>query len=135
MDDWRHLETFSFGDSPALADELAALVLAGIKTATCSAANYGAAPQVGSRSVVLSGTAQPLAVIETVGLTVQRFNEVDAAFAYDEGEGDRSLAYWRDAHRRYFTRLGQFAEDMLLYCERFRVISRIDAEAGSPSVP
>jgi uncharacterized protein YhfF len=27
--DWRELESFSFGDSPALADELAALVLAG----------------------------------------------------------------------------------------------------------
>jgi uncharacterized protein YhfF len=34
--DWRELETFSFGDSPALADELAALVLAGMKTATAA---------------------------------------------------------------------------------------------------
>jgi uncharacterized protein YhfF len=29
--------TFSFGDSPAMADELLALVLAGTKTATCGA--------------------------------------------------------------------------------------------------
>jgi uncharacterized protein YhfF len=48
-----------------------------------------------------------------------------AAFAYDEGEGDRSLAFWQAAHRTYFTRKGQFAEDMLLYCERFRLIERI----------
>jgi uncharacterized protein YhfF len=76
--------------------------------------------------VILSGSGRPLAVIETVELTQRRFNEVDAAFACDEGEGDQSLAYWREAHRRYFTRLGQFAEDMLLYCERFRPVERID---------
>jgi uncharacterized protein YhfF len=54
-----------------------------------------------------------------------RFNEVDASFAFDEGEGDRSLAFWRQAHRDYFGGLGQFAENMLLYCERFRFIERI----------
>ena len=124
---WRALEAFSFGDSPALADELAALVLAGVKCATCSAASEGPQTEVGKHMVVLNGSGQPVAVIETIELTQRRFNEVDAAFAYDEGEGDRSLAYWRDAHRRYFTRLGQFSEDMLLYCERFRVVERIDA--------
>jgi uncharacterized protein YhfF len=76
--------------------------------------------------VMLDGSGRPQAVIETLELTQRRFNDVDAAFAYDEGEGDRSLAYWREAHRRYFTRLGQFADDMLLYCERFRVVQRIE---------
>lgn len=121
----RRLESFSFGDSPALADELAALVLAGVKTVTCWAAIDGALTHVGKRMVVLSGSGRPLAVIETIELTQRSFNEVDAAFAYDEGEGDRTLAYWRGAHRRYFTRLGQFSDDMLLYCERFRLVVRI----------
>jgi uncharacterized protein YhfF len=124
--DWRELETFSFGDSPALADELAALVLAGIKTATCSAVSDGPSTEVGNRMVMLDGSGRPLAVIETVGLNHRRFNDVDTAFASDEGEGDRSVAYWREAHRRYFTRLGQFAEDMQLYCERFRAVERIE---------
>jgi hypothetical protein len=31
-----------------------------------------------------------------------------------------------DAHRPYFTCKGQFAEDMLLYCERFRLVELID---------
>ena len=123
--EWRGLETFSFGDTPALADELAALVLAGKKTATCWAASEGLLTDVGKRMVVLSGSGRPLAVVETVELTQCRFGEVDAAFAHDEGEGDRSLAYWRSAHRTYFTRLGRFAEDMTLYCERFRIIERI----------
>lgn len=125
MTDWLQLESFSFGDTPALADELAVLVLAGTKTATCWAASDGALTHVGKEMVWLSGSGQPLAVIETVELTLRRFNEVDAAFAYDEGEGDRSLEHWRQAHRRYFTRLGKFAEDMLLNCERFRVVDRI----------
>ena len=123
--DWRGLETFSFGDNPALADELAALVLAGKKTATCWAASDGLLTEIGKRTVVLSGSGRPLAVIETVELERRRFGEVDAAFARDEGEGDGSLAHWRDAHRAYFTRLGRFAEDMPLYCERFRVVERI----------
>lgn len=122
---WRNLESFSFGDSPALADELAALVLAGAKTATCWSASGGASTEVGKRMVMLDGAGRPLAVIETLELFQCRFNEVGAAFAQDEGEGDRSLAFWRNAHRRYFNRRGHFAEDMLLYCERFRVVERI----------
>ncbi|MFL4973017.1 MAG: ASCH domain-containing protein, partial [Microvirga sp.] len=55
-----------------------------------------------------------------------------AAFAFDEGEGDRTLAYWRAAHECYFTRLGQFAPDMLLCCERFRVVEVIDPELVLP---
>ena len=66
-------------------------------------------------------------MIETLDVSLQRRNDADTAFAYDEGEGDRTLAYWSEAHRRYFMRLGQFAEDMLLYCECFRVVERIDA--------
>jgi uncharacterized protein YhfF len=122
---WRDLESFSFGDSPALADELAALVLAGLKRATCWAANDGMLTEVGKRMVMLNGSGRPLAVVETMELVQRRFSEVDAAFAYDEGEGDRSLAYWEQAHRAYFSRRGQFAEGMLLYCERFRVVELI----------
>jgi uncharacterized protein YhfF len=123
--DWQNLETFAFGDSPALADELAALVLLGIKTATCWAAVEGRKTEVGELTVMLDGSGRPLAVIETVELTQRRFGEVDAVFAFDEGEDDRSLASWREAHRRYFSRLGQYTEDMLLYCERFRIVERL----------
>jgi uncharacterized protein YhfF len=123
---WRDLETFSFGDNPALAEELAQLVLAGLKTATCWAASEGMLTTVGKRMVMLDGAGRPRAVIETVELTARRFDAVDAAFAFDEGEGDRSLADWRRGHRIYFTRRGQFTEDMALMCERFRVVERID---------
>ena len=123
--EWQHLETFSFGDGPALADMLAALVLEGRKRATCWAASEGLLTEVGKRTVMLDGSGRPRAVLETVELTLRRFGEVDAAFAHDEGEGDRTLDAWRQAHRAYFGRRGQFAEDMLLWCERFRVVERI----------
>ncbi|MBV8132670.1 MAG: ASCH domain-containing protein [Alphaproteobacteria bacterium] len=133
--DWRSLEEFSFGDSPELADELAGLVLAGKKLATCWAAGEGPKTHAGKQWVVLNGSGIPVAVIETVELAQRRFDEVDAAFAYDEGEDDRTLASWRRAHQNYFGRQGTFAPDMLLYCERFRLVARLDAEAATEITP
>ena len=128
--DWRSLERFSFGDSPELADELAELVSAGKKRATCWAASEGPKTHFGQRWVVLDGAGLPIAVIETTELTQRRFGEVDAPFAYEEGEDDRTLASWRRAHRNYFGRQGTFAPDMLLYCERFRLVARINPGAS-----
>lgn len=97
-----------------MADRLCALVLAGKKTATCWPVRDGEKPYVGKRMVMLDGRGMAAAVIETVELSTRRFNEVDEAFAADEGEGDQSLAYWREAHRRYFMRQGIFAPAMAL---------------------
>lgn len=119
---YRRLRTFAFGDGPALADELLELVVKGIKTATCSTEDEPNTSAPGERWVVLDGRGEPRCVIETSEVTYRRFNEVEANFAFDEGEGDRSLAYWRDAHRTYFGRLGCFSEKMMLMCERFRLV-------------
>jgi uncharacterized protein YhfF len=128
--DWRSLPQFSFGDGPELAYEFAALVLAGKKSATCWAASEGPKTEVGQQWVVLSGSGVAVAVIETIELTQRRFDEVDEAFAFDEGEDDRTLASWRRAHRNYFGRQGTFAPNMPLYCERFRLVARIDTDAA-----
>ena len=125
-EDWRTLESFAFGDGPALADELLALVLAGKKTATCWSVTDGQLTEIGKRMVARDGNGRPRAVIETIELLQRRFHEVDAAFAYAEGEGDRSLGYWRADHETYFRRQGTFAPDMLLYCERFRLVQVIE---------
>jgi uncharacterized protein YhfF len=123
-----------WGDSPRLADELGALIAAGTKTATCSALwEYEAGgeplPKVGLKTIVLDGSGDPLCIVETTEVDVRPFDGVDAQFAFEEGEGDRSLAYWRDAHWRYFSRTlpdvdKEPATDMPLVCERFRVIYR-----------
>ncbi len=116
---------FSFGDSPALADELLALVLAGAKTATCGALrNFGPGkeplPQVGRRDVVLDGSGNPACAIEILSVEVRRFHEVDESFALAEGEG--TFDEWRAGHEEYFGRNGGFSPDMEVVCERFHVV-------------
>ena len=121
--DWKSLEAHMFGDGPDLANELLGLVLEGKKTATCWDAAEGLkGAEVGKPWAVKDGDGVVRCVMETVELTQRRFNEVDAAFAYDEGEDDRTLAAWRAAHTHYFSRNGGFAPDMLLNCERFRLV-------------
>jgi len=121
-----------WGDSPSLADELGALIVQGAKTATCSAlweweAEGKPVPENGLITVALDGRGEPLCIVETVEVTIRKYNEVDADFAREEGEGDLSLKYWREAHRNYFSRVlkkidREFSEEMPLVCERFRVI-------------
>jgi uncharacterized protein YhfF len=140
--DWQNLETFSFGDNSDLANRLLELVLSGTTRATCWAESQGLlSAEIGKLMVVLDGQGAPKAVLKTIELTKRRFDEVDEAFAYDEGEGDRSLRYWREAHTRYFSRLGRYSPDMMLWCERFELVSsrlsslRYRSTFKSPQVP
>jgi len=123
-----------WGDNPEMADELGALIAQGIKTATCSAlwewqAEGNPIPEVGYITIVLNGRGEPLGIVETIEISVRRYNEVHADFAREEGEGDLSLRYWREAHKNYFSRVlrkidRQFSEDMPLVCERFHLIHK-----------
>ncbi len=124
--------TEGWGDGPEMADELGALIAAGTKTATCSSlweweAEGESIPETGTVTIVLDGSGRPLCIVETVEVTIRKYNEVDAEFARQEGEGDLSLNYWREAHRTFFSRslpkIGkEFSEEMPLVCERFRLI-------------
>lgn len=127
-------EAFSFGDSEAMANELAELVMRGSKVATASAvwsyeAEGKSLPQPGDLSIVTDGSGHPLCVIETRSVDVVPFLEVTAEFAAAEGEGDGSLSFWREAHKEFFARecagTGRaFTESMLVVCERFAVVYR-----------
>lgn len=123
-------DAFAFGDSPALANELAALVQAGRKRATASLpvefTSVGLPlPAAGDVSIVMRADGAPVAIIELIEVRHVPFQAVDAAFAADEGEGDGSLAWWQAAHRRYFGRVcarlgGEFDETTPVICQRFR---------------
>jgi uncharacterized protein YhfF len=81
----------------------------------------------GDLSVVITWSGVPVCVIETLEAHVRPFDCIDAQFAWDYGEGDRSLAWWRthlwDYYTRECARLGrEAAHDMPLVCERFRVV-------------
>jgi len=124
-------EAWAFGATPAHADGLLALVLAGVKTGTASSMwDYEATgdrmPQVGDLSVILDGAGEPRAVIETTDLRVVPFGEVDAEHAHAEGEGDRTLAHWRAVHERFWREHSDnprgYEPDMPVLCERFRLV-------------
>lgn len=72
--------------------------------------------------MVEDGDSRPRAVLETTDIFTGRFDGVDADFAAAEGEGDMSLDYWRNAHRANFQKNGGFDPQMMLWCERFKLI-------------
>lgn len=129
------VEAFSFGDSPDLANELATLVVSGPKRATvgwiAEAEKLGETlPKVGDYSIVLDGAGRPRCAIRTTETRRGPLLSVDAAFAWDEGEGDRTLDWWLGAHRTYFARrsveLGLPFDEKYseLLFERFEVVHR-----------
>lgn len=76
---------------------------------------------------MLDGNGNPLYIIETTEVAIRPFSEVDTQFAYEEGEDDRSLESWREEHWKYFLRVlpaigKKPTPEMLLVCERFRVV-------------
>jgi uncharacterized protein YhfF len=128
------LESFAFADNAEMADELLALVLAGTKTATCGPRHEYEEegvplPRAGERSIALDSEGAPACIIETTEVTCRRFDAVDAGFAHDEGEGDLSLVAWREIHEDFFRRNGGFSPDMILVCQRFRVVERLGRSA------
>lgn len=99
----------AFGDSDTMADELVALVESGAKRATASLLRdyhegRDALPCVGDYVVVVDSNAVPRIIWRTTEVVIKPLSDVDEAFAWDEGEGDRTRAWWLDAHRRCFGR-------------------------------
>lgn len=127
--DTNEYETWAFGASP---DELLELVLQGKKRATASAyilyeLGIDPAPLLGGYSVLLNSKGEAKCIIQTTVLNYVPFKEVTEAFANKEGEGDGSLAYWREAHTEFFTsclkEIGEtFVDDMIVVCEEFEVV-------------
>ena len=101
---------WGFGSSPEQATELGLLVRDGPKRATASLVSSYAddepMPVAGDLGVIVDGAGEPLCVVRTTAVEVCAFGEVDEEFAWTEGEGDRSLAYWREAHIRFFETQG-----------------------------
>lgn len=119
-------EAWSYGVS---ANELADLTKRGIKTATASAyilyeKDGVDIPKVNDYSVILDEDDNAVCIIKTIKVSVVPFNKVSEEHAYKEGEGDRSLSYWKIVHQRFFApqmkEVGlSFTEDMLVVCEEF----------------
>ena len=122
-------EAWAFGVE---ADLLAHLVVIGEKTATASAyAMYELdnepLPATGEYSVILDSKDNAVCVIRTNRVSVVPFNKVTAEHAFKEGEGDKSLDFWREVHEKFFTEclseVGlDFTIEMKVVCEEFEVV-------------
>src|SRR4051794_41868309 len=98
-----------------MATELGLRVGYGPERATASLrSDYGGdepMPGVGDLGVILDGAGRPLCVVRTTAVEVRAFGDVDEEFAWTEGEGDRSLAHWREAPLRFFAAGGNAGDE------------------------
>ena len=78
-------------------------------------------PVVGRRDTALNWDGTPALIIETLEVIQMRFCDVGECFALAEGEND-DLEGWRRDHQQYFERNGGFDSEMMLVCERFKLV-------------
>ncbi len=122
-------QAWAFGGAP---DLLAQLVLAGVKTATASAAplyqlENEPFPQEGEYSVILDSAGEAVCIIQTTCVYTVPFCQGSPEHAFKEGEEDRSLESWQKIHRDFFSNVMaeaglSFSETMPVVCEEFRLV-------------
>ncbi|MCF2856959.1 ASCH domain-containing protein [Pseudoalteromonas sp. SMS1] len=131
----QQLDSWHFCDNEKDANDCLSLVIAGIKKATSPSlwwyqANKFELPKVGDLNVVTDWDGVAHCIIKTVRVCVIPFDEISADYAILEGEGDKSLAYWRKVHWDYYHR--ELADtgftpqkSMPIICEEFEVVYRL----------
>jgi uncharacterized protein YhfF len=102
-------EVVALGDTPSMATELAELVVIGRKRATAGLlevylTNGKPIPEIGGFVVLTDGEGHPKCIWRTTELRLGTLVSVDDAFAFDEGEGDRTRSSWIAEHQRFFAR-------------------------------
>ncbi|TCI84865.1 ASCH domain-containing protein [Tenacibaculum sp. M341] len=125
-------ESFYFCDNEKDANECAELVVKGIKQATATSIwwfekNNEALPKIGDQYIVTDWNGNAKAIIETTKIELVPYNKITPEFAATEGEGDKSLTYWKKVHKAYYSREmepygEQFDENMMIVCEYFKKI-------------
>lgn len=128
----RGYSSWHFCDNEKDANELLELVIQGIKRGTaslqiCYDIDGDPVPQPGDLSIITDWEGVARCIIRTKSVEICPFREVTEAFAAIEGEGDKSLHYWREAHISAFGRsldeMGKvFDEALLVVCEIFEVV-------------
>lgn len=130
MDKDTPYEAWQYGsDDP---DLLARLTVSGEKTATASAHpcyEYEKCdlPKAGGLNLILYADGSAACVTKTERVSVVPFDKVSAEHAFKEGEGDKSLDFWRSVHEMVFiaelAEIGySFSKDMLVVLEEFKVV-------------
>lgn len=121
-----------FCDNEESANNLAALTREGIKRGTTSLYDLyklenEELPEVGEYSIITDWDGVAKCLIRNKKVTILSFKDVGKELAAIEGEGDKSLNYWRKVHIDFFTRElknleMEFTEDGLVVFEEFEVV-------------
>lgn len=103
-----------------------------IETATCSLlCFYGIEnvklPEIGDYSIILDSDGDAVCIIQTTNVYVTTFDKVNKEHAFKEGEGDRSLEYWKKVHEMFFEQelksVGRsFYPKLEVVCEEFKLV-------------
>ncbi len=125
-------ESWYFCNNEKDANELAGLVKKGIKKATASLhclyeIENELIPEVGDYAVITNWKGVAQSIIQITSINTIPFKEVTEELAAKEGEGDKTLSFWRKVHRKVFTLelkeySKKFSEDMFVVCEEFAVV-------------
>lgn len=111
-------------------DKLVELVLKGEKRATTSLykeyiLEEEELPKVGERSIILFDDGREACLIENVEVMVTEFKNITEELAFIEGEGDKSLEYYRKEHIRIFKEIdSEFNDSSKVVFEIFKVIEK-----------
>lgn len=111
-------------------DKLVDLVLKGEKKATTSLYEEyilegEELPKVGDRSIILFDDGRDACLIENVEVIITEFKNITADLAFIEGEGDKSLEYYRNEHIRIFKNIDtNFSDSSKVVFEVFKVIEK-----------
>ena len=100
-------ESWAFCGGGKEADELLSLVKEGKKRGTASSliaysVENEPVPKVGDKSIILDSKNRAHLIIVTRKVTVTPFLQVHPYHGYLEGEGDRTLKFWREVHEIFF---------------------------------
>ena len=118
---------------PEMADEILAALLCRDKRATTGLhclyeIENEPLPRAGQYSVILDSRGNPHCITRITKIAITPFRDISEEYAFIEGEGDKSLTWWKNAHREVFSRecredAGiEFHEDMECVCEYFEVV-------------
>lgn len=121
-----------FCDEKLQTDNLYNLVIQGIKRATtasvkiCEYYNEDFS-KPGDYWILTNFDETESCVLQTVKSTIKKFSQITEEDAYIEGEGDKTLKYWREVHKSFFEEeyksLGwKFSEDIEVVFEEFKVV-------------
>jgi len=124
--------SFFFCNNKKDADQCADLVVKKIKQATSPSVwwftkNKEPFPKIGDLAIVTNWIGEPKAIIRTTKIELIKFKDISERYAFIEGEGDKSLEYWKKVHWDYYkNEMKEFnespCENMEIVCEYLETI-------------